>query len=43
VVREGLGVGGEMTQALFAHMNNNKNFFKNPVPQKQKRRKERKN
>jgi hypothetical protein len=22
VVREGVGVGGEMTQALYAHMNN---------------------
>jgi NaMN:DMB phosphoribosyltransferase len=25
MVREGVGAGGEMTQALYAHMNNNKN------------------
>jgi hypothetical protein len=24
VVREGAGAGGEMTQSLYAHMNNNK-------------------
>jgi NaMN:DMB phosphoribosyltransferase len=24
VVREGVGAGGEMTQALYAHMNNKK-------------------
>jgi hypothetical protein len=30
VVREGLGAGGEMTQALYAHMNNNKKYFKKP-------------
>jgi hypothetical protein len=24
MVREGMGQGGEMTQALYAHMNNNK-------------------
>jgi hypothetical protein len=28
VVREGVGKGGEMTQALYAHMNNKKNFKK---------------
>jgi hypothetical protein len=31
VVREGVGQGGEMTQALYAHMNNKtiKKFLKN--------------
>jgi NaMN:DMB phosphoribosyltransferase len=29
VVREGVGVGGEMTQALYAHMNNKRK--KNPA------------
>jgi hypothetical protein len=28
VVREGVGQGGEMTQALYAHMNNKKIFLK---------------
>jgi NaMN:DMB phosphoribosyltransferase len=28
VVREGVGAGGEMTQALYAHMNNNKKIKK---------------
>jgi hypothetical protein len=27
VVREGVGEGGEMTQALYAHMNNKKKKF----------------
>jgi NaMN:DMB phosphoribosyltransferase len=26
VVREGVGLGGQMTQALYAHMNNKKIF-----------------
>jgi hypothetical protein len=26
VVREGVGQGGEMTQALYAHINNKKKF-----------------
>jgi hypothetical protein len=30
MVREGVGVGGEMTQVLYAHMNN-KTIKKNPV------------
>jgi hypothetical protein len=29
VVREGVGKGGEMTQALYVHMNNKINFFLN--------------
>jgi hypothetical protein len=29
VVREGWGQGGEMTQVLYAHMNNKKNKEKN--------------
>jgi hypothetical protein len=29
VVREGVGQGGEMTQALYAHMNNKKIKIKN--------------
>jgi hypothetical protein len=28
VVREGLGAGGEMNQALYAHMNNKRKFKK---------------
>jgi hypothetical protein len=28
VVREGVGTGGEMTQALYAHMNNKKKIKK---------------
>jgi NaMN:DMB phosphoribosyltransferase len=27
VVREGVGVGGEMTQALYAHMNNKRKKY----------------
>jgi hypothetical protein len=36
VVREGLGQGGEMNQALYAHMNNNKKKVnnKNAAPEK---------
>jgi hypothetical protein len=28
VVREGMGAGGEMTQAMYEHMNNKKKFKK---------------
>jgi NaMN:DMB phosphoribosyltransferase len=31
VVREGVGVGGEMIQALYAHMNNKKIFKKKKI------------
>jgi hypothetical protein len=31
VVREGVGAGGEMTQALYAHMNNKRKVLKDPV------------
>jgi hypothetical protein len=38
VVREGVGAGGEMNQALYAHMNN-----KRKIKKKKKRQKQQKN
>jgi hypothetical protein len=32
VVREGVGQGGEMTQALYAHMNNNNKEYRKMLP-----------
>jgi NaMN:DMB phosphoribosyltransferase len=34
VVREGVGAGGEMTQALYAHMNNKKIKIKKKINKK---------
>jgi NaMN:DMB phosphoribosyltransferase len=40
VVREGVGAGGEMTQALYAHMNNK--TIKNKRSRSQRERKKKK-
>jgi hypothetical protein len=36
VVREGVGAGGEMNQALYAHMNNKRKMKKNRNSKKKK-------
>jgi predicted DNA-binding transcriptional regulator AlpA len=36
VVKEGVGQGGEMTQALYAHMNNKRKMKKKNFPKKKK-------